>query len=214
VSIECDCGGTPYTGHAEDCPTWKARKAAWKASKARRATAAAPQASAQGSVERLVTMQIAVERGGAIHSDLQTHDNSYAEVAKGLSAIRSEIERVFVQQRECPHFPASKEDANKKIVRATPAAQDGGQGDHDEVLRLARQAGFGVLTNFITPPRREGHITPEMTAFYQAARSAPRPVLTEEIIAPLFERYIKNGLSDLDLAESILRAVREGGGNA
>lgn len=65
----------------------------------------------------LVTMTISIDRDGTVHSDVQTHDNSYSEVAVGLAAVRDEINRVFAERKTCPHYPTSREDAHKKIVR-------------------------------------------------------------------------------------------------
>lgn len=65
----------------------------------------------------LVTMEITVMRDGSIKSDVKTHDNSYAEVAKGLAAVKQEIERVFAEQRQCPYFPANAAEAKRKIIR-------------------------------------------------------------------------------------------------
>ena len=66
---------------------------------------------------RLVTLTLIVERGGVIHTDLQTHDNSYADVTQGLVLIRDELDRVFTEQRKCPYFPADKASAHTKIMR-------------------------------------------------------------------------------------------------
>lgn len=69
----------------------------------------------------LVTMTISVARDGALQSDVQTHDNSYADVAVGLAAVKAEIERVFIERRDCPHYPKNADEAHRKILRATPA---------------------------------------------------------------------------------------------
>lgn len=75
------------------------------------------------SIERatlLVTMTISVNRDGTLKSDVQTHDNSYADVAVGLAAVKKEIERVFAEHKNCPYYPSNAEEANKKILRSVP----------------------------------------------------------------------------------------------
>jgi hypothetical protein len=65
----------------------------------------------------LVTLLISIDQDGKATSDLQTHDNSFADVARGLAAIRAEIDRVFAQRRECPYFPQNAADGKRKIIR-------------------------------------------------------------------------------------------------
>lgn len=77
-----------------------------------------PLAQPQGDV--LVSMSISVFRNGHLESDIQTHDNSYTDVAKGLASVKEEIERVFKERHECPYHPAKTGDAEKPIVRSQP----------------------------------------------------------------------------------------------
>lgn len=65
-------------------------------------------------VTPLVTMTVVVHRDGQIDSDIQTHDNSYSEVALGLAAVREEIHRVFAERKHCPHYPPT---VRKKRVK-------------------------------------------------------------------------------------------------
>lgn len=76
-------------------------------------------------LDKLVTMVITIDRQNNAESDVQTHDNSFAEVYAGLMEVRREIERVMDERHKCPHFPKTKDDANKKIIRAaTPSLTD------------------------------------------------------------------------------------------
>lgn len=68
-------------------------------------------------MNKLVTMLISVNSDGSLTSDVQTHDNSYADVARGLGAIKAEIERVFAERKQCPYYPADAAAAQRKIVR-------------------------------------------------------------------------------------------------
>jgi hypothetical protein len=72
----------------------------------------------------LVTMTITVHRDGKVESDVQTHNNSYSEVAIGLAAVRKEIVRVFEERRQCPYYPKTPEDAHRKIIRNPPSEQE------------------------------------------------------------------------------------------
>lgn len=65
----------------------------------------------------IVSVSFSVAFDGAITSDVQTHGNSYAEVARGLAAIRAELDRVFREQSKCPFHPKTTEDAHRKIPR-------------------------------------------------------------------------------------------------
>jgi hypothetical protein len=69
----------------------------------------------------LVTLTIAVNRDGSLVSDVQTHDNSYADVSRGLAACKQEIERVFAEQKHCPYYPKAAGQARQKIIRPSPA---------------------------------------------------------------------------------------------
>lgn len=69
-------------------------------------------------LDALVTFHIAVGRDGQVHSDIRTHNNSYADVSKGLVAVKAEIERVFAEAKNCPHFPRNAAESRKPIVRA------------------------------------------------------------------------------------------------
>jgi hypothetical protein len=90
----------------------------------RDARALLAEARAPGAVpEPLVTMSISVSRDGTLQSDVQTHDNSYADVARGLAAVKREIERVFAERSKCPYFPANSDEANRPIVRNAQSPQ-------------------------------------------------------------------------------------------
>jgi hypothetical protein len=85
--------------------------------------APSPKPTVEAGADLLVTMTISVSRDGIAASDVQTHDNSYSEVAVGLSAVRDEINRVFAERKNCPYYPKNSEDANRKIVRSTEATR-------------------------------------------------------------------------------------------
>lgn len=55
--------------------------------------------------ERLITMTIAIDRGGNVYQDTQTHGNTWAEVYRGTHGIKSEIHRLIAEQRACPFHP-------------------------------------------------------------------------------------------------------------
>ena len=69
------------------------------------------------SCDRLVTLVISIDRSQNVYSEIQTHDNSFSEVATGLTAIKAEIERVFAERKKCPYYPSNSAEANQKIVR-------------------------------------------------------------------------------------------------
>lgn len=55
--------------------------------------------------DRLVTLQISIDREGNVYEDTQTHGNSWAEVYRGFVAVRAEIDRQMAAQRTCPYHP-------------------------------------------------------------------------------------------------------------
>lgn len=67
----------------------------------------------------LVTLTISVDRDGNTTSDLQTHDNSFSEVARGLIAIKAEIERVMNNSKLCPFHPSKGVNPSAKIPRGS-----------------------------------------------------------------------------------------------
>jgi len=69
-------------------------------------------------------MTISVKRDGNVSSDIQTHDNSYSDVAIGLAAIRDEINRVFQERKQCPYYPRNHEEATRKIIRNTSTTSE------------------------------------------------------------------------------------------
>lgn len=79
-----------------------------------------PPAAQAEPTNALVTMIISVARDGSLQSDVRTHNNSYADVSRGLAAVKREIERVFDEQKNCPHYPVNAEAAKTPIVRTTP----------------------------------------------------------------------------------------------
>lgn len=68
-------------------------------------------------MRKLVTMTICVFESGAIESDVQTHNNSYAEVARGLASVKAEIERVFAEASTCPYHPSTGHNPNTPVNR-------------------------------------------------------------------------------------------------
>jgi hypothetical protein len=86
------------------------------------AHAPALEAPAAARADLLVTVTMQVARGGNITSDIQTHDNSYADVATGLAEIKREIERVFREKYNCPHYPKNVQEAHIPIVRHAAGA--------------------------------------------------------------------------------------------
>lgn len=70
----------------------------------------------------LVTLLISVDQKHNVYSDVQTHDNSFAEVAAGFSVIKAEIDRVFAERKSCPYYPIDRAAAKRKIMRKEQAA--------------------------------------------------------------------------------------------
>ncbi|HBJ99096.1 MAG TPA: hypothetical protein DDZ62_03325, partial [Delftia acidovorans] len=99
---------------------WMLASAAYEAG---REPCSALEAPAAARADLLVTVAMQVARGGNITSDIQTHDNSYADVATGLAEIKREIERVFREKYNCPHYPKSAQEAHIPIVRHAAAPQ-------------------------------------------------------------------------------------------
>lgn len=71
----------------------------------------------------LVTVTMIVHRDGSIESDVQTHDNCWADVYRGLAVVAKESERVLQSAAECPHFPKSKQEAHTPVIRREQPAQ-------------------------------------------------------------------------------------------
>ena len=95
----------PGCGDGEDCDACNAMNAA------------PPPSQPVEAGDALVTMSISVARDGSVSSDVQTHDNSYSDVAVGLSAVRDEINRVFDERKSCPHYPSNTSEALRRVVR-------------------------------------------------------------------------------------------------
>lgn len=56
----------------------------------------------------LVTVTFMVEQDGdhwQVHEDTQTHGNTWAEVYRGMVAIRDEINRQIDEKKNCPYNP-------------------------------------------------------------------------------------------------------------
>jgi hypothetical protein len=87
----------------------------WHAAKAMLAAAPSPRAG-EGVGERLVTITIGIGRNGDIYEDTQTHGNSYADVYRGIHAVKAEVERLIGERRECPNNPGHE---SKWIRRST-----------------------------------------------------------------------------------------------
>lgn len=94
----------------------------WWAQHQQAASAHAQQPTAQQGAEPttppLVMMTFCVGEDGSITSDVQTHDRSYSDVARGFGAVRDELQRVFRERHNCPHYPTTPEDAARPIPRA------------------------------------------------------------------------------------------------
>ena len=54
---------------------------------------------------RLVTLNISIDREGNVYEDTQTHGNSFADVYKGFIAIKAELDRQIAERRNCPFNP-------------------------------------------------------------------------------------------------------------
>jgi hypothetical protein len=59
----------------------------------------------KGGDDRLITITVGIGRNGDIYEDTQTHGNSWADVYRGMHAVKAEIERLIEQRRECPNNP-------------------------------------------------------------------------------------------------------------
>lgn len=55
--------------------------------------------------DRLITITIGIDREGNVYDDVQTHDNSFADVYRGMCAVRDEVERQIRERRNCPFNP-------------------------------------------------------------------------------------------------------------
>lgn len=55
--------------------------------------------------DRLITMEISIDRDGNVYQDTQTHGNSWADVYRGTWAIKRELDRLVDEQRQCPFHP-------------------------------------------------------------------------------------------------------------
>lgn len=55
----------------------------------------------------LVDYHIKIGRDGSVHNDVDTLGNSFADVYRGIVAIRDEVLRQIADRRECPHNPAA-----------------------------------------------------------------------------------------------------------
>ena len=99
----------------------------------------------EGNNDRLVSMTITVGKDRNVQSDVETHGNSYADVTIGLGIVREEILRVFAEQKDCPFYPTSREDAHKKIQRTeVQLAVERALIDKNPALRSKQAAGEAV----------------------------------------------------------------------
>lgn len=55
--------------------------------------------------ERLVTITISIARNGDVHEDTQTHGNIFADVYRGLNAVRGRLDEVIANRKQCPYNP-------------------------------------------------------------------------------------------------------------
>jgi hypothetical protein len=60
--------------------------------------------------ERLITIEIGIGRDGSVFQDTQTHGNDWADVYRGIHAVRDEIDRLIADRRECPFNPKNTGD--------------------------------------------------------------------------------------------------------
>lgn len=61
----------------------------------------------------LVTVMFSIGRNGDVVNDTQTHDNSFADVYRGLVAVRAEVDRQINERRNCPYNPAYGKEAKR-----------------------------------------------------------------------------------------------------
>ena len=67
--------------------------------------------------DSLVTIKITVYRNGDIAQDIETHDNSFHDVAIGFKAIRDEFDRALKESFNCPYHPSKGISGETKILR-------------------------------------------------------------------------------------------------
>lgn len=68
-------------------------------------------------IDPLVTITISIDRDGSVFDDTQTHGNSFAEVYRGMVAIRAEIDRQIAERRACPFNPKFGQGENPEWAR-------------------------------------------------------------------------------------------------
>lgn len=57
------------------------------------------------TAKRLLTITLSVDEDGNVYDDTQTHGNTFAEVYKGFTLVREEIQRQIDDRRKCPFNP-------------------------------------------------------------------------------------------------------------
>lgn len=155
-------------------------------------------------MSELVTVKITVHRDGSLTSDVQTHDNSWSDVHRGLVAVAQECDRVVKHSKLCPHFPQSKERALTPIHRAQPA-----QAKAVPVAVVKYQVG-GLVVHIVGDVQ-EGD---ELFKTPQQAEEAPPDVARDAAPIPdheLVTMYDERPTSDLEMIEFAREVERRHG---